>query len=489
MKSNLILTALTTVAAFIGTVHAKPRVFMDRKESGIEQRRLALINSAKVDELGFIIPNVTEGFYTQTVDHFGNAKGINGSSTFQQWYAIVDQFYKPGGPVIYYIEGERRARPSHLAHGLTPQVAQTYNALIVTLEHRFYGPHGRSVPTADLSTESLKLLTSQQNNADIVQFVKEFPALFPQYNITKDTKWILHAHASSAPVKAKLDFWEYSYAVDSGLSKITNSTACAKGFTRAIGILDNKIDTVIAYQKTRPHDAQKLKDSFVFDDSVQHRPDDSYFDNNGTTWVQAICGGEMFPAFTNPNATDSELFESLQNMTIQSLINLQGITGNDDPNMSFFNSDGFGNDTSYNARYKLWISQYCNEFGYFQVAVPHGKRLESHSFCSKYVNVDYELWSCRANLNDPTVYPRIDATNKYYGGLDIRTSNILWVNGDMDPWHYLSNYQSAPGLNQDSLLINDGHHCSDIWGRAVDDSEYRKGVFDQIFKVYDKWLL
>ncbi|KAJ3303410.1 hypothetical protein HDU76_005352 [Blyttiomyces sp. JEL0837] len=527
MKSNLI-AALTAVTAFIGTVTANPRFFMDRMADAKEQRRLARIESAKVDGLGFIIPNVTEGFYTQSVDHFGNAKGVNGSSTFQQWYAMVDQFYKPGGPVIFYLEGEGPAYATDLAYGLTPQVAQTYNALIVTLEHRFYGANGRSVPTEDFSKESLKLLTSEQNIADIVQFVKEFPTLFPQYNITKNTKWILQggsyagaiaaftrskhpdlfyaAHASSAPVKAKVDFWEYSYAVDSGVSQTLHSNVCASGFTRAIGILDHKIDTIIAYQKTRPNDAQKLKDSFwfgqvrnwgdftgyvstVFAGSVQYGDQYSKFDNNGNTWIQAVCDGVMFPAFTNPNATDDELFTALQNMTIQSLIGLYGITGNDDPNMDSFNSDSFGNDTSINATYKLWTTQYCNEFGYLQDAVPRGKRLESHSMYSKYVNVDYQVWACTKYLNDDTVYPQVEKTNWYYGGLNIRTSNIFWVNGDIDPWHWLSNYQSAPGLNQDALLIHDGHHCSDLYGRDVGDSEYTKGVYDQIFKVYDKWLL
>ncbi|KAJ3281510.1 Thymus-specific serine protease, partial [Blyttiomyces sp. JEL0837] len=243
---------------------------------------------------------------------------------------------------------------------------------------------------------------------------------------------------------------------------MTQSKTCATGFTRAIGILDHKIDTVIAYQHARPNDAQKLKDSFwfgqvhnwgdftgyvstVFSFSVQYGDQNSFFDNNGTTWIQALCDGVMFPAFTNPNATDDELFTALQNMTIQSLIGLYGITGNDDPQMETFNSDGLGNDTSVNAHYKLWPTQYCNEFGYLVTAVPHGERLESHSMVSKYVNVDNQVWACRAYLDDKNVYPNVDRTNDYYGGLDIRTGNILWVNGDIYPWHWLSNYRSAPG--------------------------------------------
>ncbi|KAJ3301439.1 hypothetical protein HDU76_005753 [Blyttiomyces sp. JEL0837] len=276
--------------------------------------------------------DVVEGLYVQKVDHFGNATGANNISDFQQWFAFSDTFYKPGGPVFFFIQGESRAGTSYMQRGIPAQLAQRYGGLQVSLEHRFYGAPTRSVPTADLSSESLKLLTSQQAIADNVQFIKEFPKLFPRFNLTSDTKWI------------------------------------------------------------------------------------------------AIGGS--YPG-----------------------------------NLA-----------------------YCNEFGYLQDAVPHGKRLESHSLYSKYVNVDYQIWACRAYLQNPTVYPQIDATNKYYGGLNIRTSNIMWVNGDVDPWHWLSNYQSAPGLNQESFLIEGGHHCSELRGRRATNDNKTVALFDKVFAVYDSWL-
>lgn len=36
-------------------------------------------------------------FFTQSIDHFGKHDG-----TFQQRYSIVEDFFKPGGPILFY---------------------------------------------------------------------------------------------------------------------------------------------------------------------------------------------------------------------------------------------------------------------------------------------------------------------------------------------------------------------------------------------------
>lgn len=45
---------------------------------------------------------------------------------------------------------------------------------MIALEHRFYGA---SIPTADLSTDSLSLLSSHQSIADISRFLVEYVAV------------------------------------------------------------------------------------------------------------------------------------------------------------------------------------------------------------------------------------------------------------------------------------------------------------------------
>jgi serine protease 16 len=47
-------------------------------------------------------------------------------------------------------------------------LAQEHNALMMNVEHRFYG---QSYPTADMSTHNLKYLTSTQALADLARII------------------------------------------------------------------------------------------------------------------------------------------------------------------------------------------------------------------------------------------------------------------------------------------------------------------------------
>ncbi|KAJ3411583.1 hypothetical protein HDV05_002003 [Chytridiales sp. JEL 0842] len=492
-------------------------------------------NSDSDRQLPFAVPSAKTGFFPQKVDHFGPTTGINGSSTFNQFYILVDEFYKPGGPIFFWIGGEGPLSDGYPRRGLVAELASKYNGLVLALEHRFYGPGGRSVPTADFSIESLKLLNAQQALEDGAEFLRRVPEFFPEYDISSVTSdkpnktkivavggsypgnlaaWfrqkypylIDFAHASSAPVKAKVDFWEYSYAVDLAIPRMPpfGSTDCITGWTLAVKEFDRNLDHFIAYNKTA--ELQAFKDSFwygkvrdvgdfasgvtgILAGSVQYGYKGSKINGNTTT-LEAMCDGVRFPAFAKAEkATREELLEALRGLTIFGLEG-EGVKGNDDEKMEEYNSDSYGKDVSYENTSKLWTQQYCREFGYFQTAVPRGKRIRPHSVYSKYVDTPYQLRVCRAVLNDPTMpLPDVRSTNSLYNGLNVKTSNILWTNGDLDPWSFLSNRETAPGkLDQDLILIELGHHCSDLRARRETDSDYVKGVYEKIYAVYDKWL-
>ncbi|KAJ3329370.1 Thymus-specific serine protease [Blyttiomyces sp. JEL0837] len=466
---------------------------------------------------------VNEGFYEQQVDHFGSQTGVNGS-TFWQWYAVIDTFYKPGGPVLFYIQGESKADLGYLKYGIVPQLAETYNGLIVSLEHRFYGAPDRSTPTADLSNESLKLLSSRQAIEDIAQFITDFPNGYPEYKLDANTKWIAiggsypgslaawirskypnlvyAAHASSAPVLSKLDFWEYSYAVYAGTATAA-SQACASGFTKAVAIFDYYITEYL--QRNLPQHLRDFKSWFGYDSemdtgefafrvttvlasSIQYGKEFSYYygkygDKDAVSWLDAVCSGVYFPAFVDEEASVSALMWSLRNLTV--VWEAKG-----DPRVMMNGDGGVSKSTAHalNERYRLWTHQFCYEFGYFQDATPDSIYMQERSMYSKYVDVDYNLRDCRAIFEDSNLYPDVNGTNAYYGGLNLTIPRILWVNGDVDPWHWLSNFNEPPGEEQTTILIKGGHHCSDLWGRTSSDSDYTTKVYDDIFKVYDKWL-
>ncbi|KAJ3018952.1 UNVERIFIED_CONTAM: Thymus-specific serine protease [Siphonaria sp. JEL0065] len=472
---------------------------------------------------------VIEGLYRQKVDHFGKQKGVNGT-WFNQLYFVQDAYYKPGGPIFFYIQGEAPADKSFLEGGFSilDHLLPRYNGMAVSLEHRFYGANadpsfpGRSVPTADLSPESLKLLTASQAIADNARFIENFPSMFPKYKIPKKTKWITidliyAAHASSAPVQLQMNFWKYSYAVDEGIKfwadvKYNNGQACVNGWTRAVSLLDNGLVNA----SKDPVALKEFKSKFwmsqvnaiadvgatVASDfalTVQYHPSSELVGEKMA--LELVCGGVEIPAFTNATATDADLLKALQDYTIAKM-QAWGITGDDDPNVGLWFNPTTVPSTDYSfaaVSPLLWYYQSCNEFGYAQVAQPLTKEglIESWSVYSQFNTVaKYEQWCRSLGFTKNSTIPAINANNKKYGGLWNYQSNILFTNGAYDPWHYLSNYKTvANPPTQVTLVLKNATHCHDLFG-PLDRTQYGTQIsqteddefFGQVFATYDKWI-
>lgn len=101
-------------------------------------------------------PEPSTKWYAQKVDHFDHSN----AKTFQQKYYVNDTFWDKKGPVFVNLGGEGPLTIHFVnGHFILNQWAKEFNALVVAVEHRFYGD---SNPKDSLSVENLKLLTSQQ---------------------------------------------------------------------------------------------------------------------------------------------------------------------------------------------------------------------------------------------------------------------------------------------------------------------------------------
>ena len=99
--------------------------------------------------------NATTHFWSQAVvDHF------EGLPLFWNQRFFVDQslWCGEGCPIFLMIGGEGTQRaPSR--HTFMGYLAEKHGAMMVALEHRFYG---ESYPTDDMSNKNLRFLTSEQ---------------------------------------------------------------------------------------------------------------------------------------------------------------------------------------------------------------------------------------------------------------------------------------------------------------------------------------
>lgn len=102
-------------------------------------------------------------FFPQPINHAtfdGNYDDKN--STFLQQYEVVDKFYKPGGPILFY-QGAETAQIDCAEYTVLSEWVKDLGAIMVVIEHRYFGisvPHGLNFSEkATWNPSSLKELT------------------------------------------------------------------------------------------------------------------------------------------------------------------------------------------------------------------------------------------------------------------------------------------------------------------------------------------
>ena len=121
-------------------------------------------------------------YFDQVIDH-----SVDGSKTFKQQYQIIDKYFKPGGPIFFYQNGENAQirclvclANSALEYMvctddiqedlILPTWAEETGGLAVTLEHRFFGD---SLPNNDANlTSRYESMTTDNIMLDAVEFIK-----------------------------------------------------------------------------------------------------------------------------------------------------------------------------------------------------------------------------------------------------------------------------------------------------------------------------
>jgi len=84
-----------------------------------------------------------------------------------------------GGPIFFELGGESAINSEYVIEFQELVYAQQEGALMVALEHRFYG---ESQPFTDLSLASLAYLSSDQALADAANFLEHFKQMYPSAN-------------------------------------------------------------------------------------------------------------------------------------------------------------------------------------------------------------------------------------------------------------------------------------------------------------------
>lgn len=90
-------------------------------------------------------------------------------------------------------------------------------------------------------------------------------------------------------------------------------------------------------------------------------------------------------------------------------------------------------------------------------------------------------------LSPASVAQAVAQTNSYYGGQSPGATQVLFVNGDTDPWHVLSVTQDL-GLSEPALLIPSASHCFDMAPMRPSDSPSLRLGRQKISQQLQDWL-
>jgi pimeloyl-ACP methyl ester carboxylesterase len=407
-------------------------------------------------------------WFTQLLDHFNPQD----SRTWLQKFYVNDTFFVPGGPIFFQVGGEGPIAYYDVTSWQMSVFANQYNALQITLEHRFYGD---SHPLPDLSTPNLRYLTIEQALADaadftafiksqyptaskVVAFGGSYPGNLAAWLRIKYPTVIDLAIASSAPVQIVEDMVSYLEVVGRSLALI-GGQACDAAIRTATTQISQMIQSAAG--------AAQLSQTFNTCQPLATVQNDWL---QAATFSQDLMGNFMSTVqynrygFHGSPFNVSVLCNMMENQANTPLENYAAVS-------NFFLS--LGNQTCLDTSYKnsvaglmnltdfgggrSWTYQTCTQTGYFQTTDAPTQPFGDLVPLKYYTQLCVDAFGLNM-----TGLPRVDEVNRAYGGNDVvGATRIMFINCNWDEWASLSIVKSeSPSLL--SLVIRDGAHCCDM---------------------------
>ncbi|XP_037375050.1 thymus-specific serine protease [Talpa occidentalis] len=426
-----------------------------------------------------------EKWLEQPLDPFNASDG----RSFLQRYWVNDQYWaSQDGPVFLHLGGEGSLGPGSVMRGHPAALAPTWGALVIGLEHRFYG---LSIPPGGLDMAQLRFLSSRHALADVVSARLALSRLF---NVSSSSPWICFGGsyagslaawarlkfphlifasvASSAPLRAVLDFSEYNEVVSRSLSTpaIGGSRECLAATSAAFAEVERRLRAGGAARAALRAELGACGSL----DAVEDRAEllgalqalvggaVQYDGQAGAPLsVRRLCG---LLVGAGGNCSRPAPYHGLRR-AVQVFTHSLGQRC-----LSFSRAEAVAQlrvtePQVFGVGDRQWLYQTCTEFGFYVTCeVPRCPFSQLPALPSH-----LELCEQVFGLPTSSVAQAVAQTNSYYGGQTPGATQVLFVNGDTDPWHVLS-VTGNLGPSETAILIPSGSHCLDMAPEKPSDS-------------------
>jgi serine protease 16 len=448
--------------------------------------------------------NVSAYYYLDAqLDHYSDV--ATGAVAWKQRYSVDDTHWcGEGCPIFLGIGGESEAVPGEfaglpLADTFIFTLAEQQGALIVILEHRFFG---ESVPTIDLATSNLRYLTTAQALADLARFTQYILRFNPAHADALSTPALaLHANtatskvvtfgysypgalsawarlkypslfagavASSAPVYAENRAIQSAQVCGAALSHppVGGSAACVTATADAISKL-----MALVKSTTPMGSSPEIPKGLRPCTAINNANELAQYETNVLTPFRIAAQNCFLGNATawdgNPLGEIGPMCKALTNSSVPALDGLAAAAryptryDSNDCIWSEYDGSYLANttvDTKSSGRQWWWLM--CNELGWFNGYDTSGT---DHPFVAL-TSVTLETWlkTCRDAYGLPDSYSGANTnwTNTYYGSRDLQVENIVLPNGNMDPWHAFGLMNSSDRFYE-SCAGKDGNQSED----------------------------
>ncbi|XP_012494011.1 PREDICTED: thymus-specific serine protease [Propithecus coquereli] len=443
------------------------------------------------------------GWLEQPLDPFN----VSDRRSFLQRYWVNDQHWADqDGPVFLHLGGEGSLGPGSVMRGHPAALAPAWGALVLSLEHRFYG---LSVPAGGLDMAQLRFLSSRYALADVVSARVALSRLF---NVSSSSPWICFGGsyagslaawarlkfphlifasiASSAPVLAVLDFSEYNDVVSRSLKSPTigGSLECRAAVAAAFAEVERRLSAGEAVQAAlgaelgacgslgRAEDQAELLGALqaLVGGVVQ------YDGQAGAPLsVRQLCGLLLGGGGNRSHPTP---FRGLRR-AVQIVLHSLG-----QKCLSFSRAETVAQLKATEPQVsgvgdRQWLYQTCTEFGFYVTCEDPGCPFSQLPALPSQLDLCEQVFGLSASF----VAQAVAQTNSYYGGQTPGATQVLFVNGDADPWHVLGVTQ-ALGSSESVLLIPSASHCLDMAPERPSDSPSLRLGRQSISQHLQTWL-